>query len=108
LSAETTIDRLLGKGFPPERLLHVLSEQAPGPRVDPRRAQRHKTVRITQYQASDEIQLIVGTVQVLPRLAVPKLTIVGLYNCSPLMIAVLKLMGNMFSVIITIVSEFAG
>jgi hypothetical protein len=96
LCAETTIARLLGKGFPANKLLHVLSEQAPEPRVVPHRAPKHKTVRITQYQASDEIQLIVGTVQVLPRLALPKQTIVGLYNCSPLLIVVLKLMGNVY------------
>jgi len=94
LSAETAIDRLLSKGFPPDKLLHVLSEQAPAPRQERHRKHTHKTVRITQYRASDGIQLIVGTVQVLPRLAVPKHTIVGLFNCCPLVIAVLKLMGN--------------
>jgi hypothetical protein len=88
LSAETAIDRLLSKGFPPERLLHVLSEQAPLPTTGTHRRQQHKMVRITQYQASEDIQLIVGTVQVLPRLAVPKNTKVGLFNCSPLVVAV--------------------
>jgi hypothetical protein len=90
LSAETTINRLLSKGFPPEKILHVLSEQAPLPTSGTHRRPQHKRVRVTQYLASEDIQLIIGTVQVLPRLAVPKKTKLGLFNYSPLVIAVLK------------------
>jgi hypothetical protein len=85
MSAVKTVERLLSKGFPPNQLLHVIGEQAAQSVVG---AAGHPPVRITDYMPSDDIQLIVGTVQVLPRLGLPTDTLLGLFMKSPLLVTV--------------------
>jgi hypothetical protein len=85
LCATKAVDRLLQKGFPASQLLHVVGEQAAFNHAE---AFVHPTVRVTDYEHNDGIQIIIGTVQVLPRIFLLKNVKKGLYQKSPLYVVV--------------------
>jgi len=85
LCAGKAVERLIGKGFPPKQILHVIGEQAAATHG---KAFKHPTVRVTNYEHNEEVQLIVATVQVMPRIFMLKVTIKGLFQKSALLIAV--------------------
>jgi hypothetical protein len=75
------VDRLIQKGFPASQILHVVGEQASFNHAE---SFVHPTVRVTDYEHNDGIQIIIGTVQVLPRIFLLKNVKKGLYQKSPL------------------------
>jgi hypothetical protein len=85
LCATNAVVRLKRKGFPADQILHVVGEQAA---MHHDGMFKHETIRVTEYEHSDQIQLIVATVQVLPRIFLLKDTKKGLFQKSPLLVAV--------------------
>lgn len=78
--------RLIGKGYPAEKLLLVQGELAfaSGPRVHGVRS-----VRITEYEPDDKVQILIGTIQVLARIRLRKDRCVNVMLKPPLSIVVI-------------------
>lgn len=94
LCANATVDRLVEKGFPQAQILHVVGEQA---NVSLKAMFNHRTVRITKYKHDNDIQLIVATVRVMPKLYLLKNTKKGLQQKPALLFLVIEHLNDIFT-----------
>jgi hypothetical protein len=84
VNAAGTAARLIKKGIPSERVLHIVAEQHAARNEN----LKDRIVRITNYKSNDTVQVIIGTIQVLSRIGVNKDRSEALWQKSPLMILV--------------------
>jgi hypothetical protein len=84
--AERTVVRLLKKGYPASKILRVVAEAFDDDSSEPCTT---TVCRITNYEMDDNIQLVIGTPQVLSRLALSKDPKKSFWNKPPLVVIVI-------------------
>jgi hypothetical protein len=84
VNAKATVRRLLSKGVPEHKMVHIIGEQQALASTTMDKTQ----VRITDYEPDDKTQLLIGTIQVLSRISMNKNTEMSLYQKPPLLVIV--------------------